>query len=444
MRTRSSERFSSTGSASISPIARGGMGKVYLGEQTRMKRPCAVKVLDPRFAAGVDAADFTRRFLLEASIASKLTHPHVVTIFDYGETPDGCFIAMEYLVGRSVSEELREGRPARAGACHPHREAGRSRAPRGPRARRRAPRREAGQHLPAQAGRRRRLRQGARLRPRAREQDERRERHVERRHHGVASLHGARTGAGKGDRRAAPTSTRSAPFSTRCSRAIPPFERRTELATMMAQVSDPPPPMSTVGPTAWCSPRGSRPWSCAASRRTPTTAGRRWRTSSRRSAIVRRRRPSGRRGREPTRRSRRASPARPRRPQRARSGTAGTLGVAALFAIATVLVGVALFDRPPPAAPAASASAQPIAAPTVSVAPVAPQADGHGDAARRDRSSGREGEGRGRDDLRVHAVRHRLRGRRGRPFGRAHARVSAARLQARTQGDYGHRPRPSP
>jgi tRNA A-37 threonylcarbamoyl transferase component Bud32 len=93
----------------LSPIARGGMGKVYLGEQTRMKRRCAVKVLDPGLAGRTDAAEFTRRFLLEASVTSKLTHPNVVTIFDYGEMSDGgCFIAMEYLEGRSVSAELKK------------------------------------------------------------------------------------------------------------------------------------------------------------------------------------------------------------------------------------------------------------------------------------------------------------------------------------------------
>jgi tRNA A-37 threonylcarbamoyl transferase component Bud32 len=102
----------------VRPIARGGMGKVYLGEQTKMKRRCAVKVLDPRLAGGGDAADFTRRFLLEASVAAKLAHPHVVTIFDYGETPDGCFIAMEYLQGRSLSEELKGGRLGAERAVH--------------------------------------------------------------------------------------------------------------------------------------------------------------------------------------------------------------------------------------------------------------------------------------------------------------------------------------
>ena len=41
---------------------------------------------------------------------AKLAHPNVVTIFDYGETPDGgCFIAMEYLEGRSLADELRAG-----------------------------------------------------------------------------------------------------------------------------------------------------------------------------------------------------------------------------------------------------------------------------------------------------------------------------------------------
>jgi serine/threonine-protein kinase len=92
----------------LRPIARGGMGRVYLGEQMTMNRQCAVKVLDIRAVAGGDQADFARRFLLEASVASKLTHPNVVTIFDYGETPDGaCFIAMEYLEGRSLSDEIK-------------------------------------------------------------------------------------------------------------------------------------------------------------------------------------------------------------------------------------------------------------------------------------------------------------------------------------------------
>jgi serine/threonine protein kinase len=92
----------------IRAIARGGMGKVYLGEQVGLGRPCAVKVLDPRLIAGADTHEFHKRFLLEASITSKLTHPNAVTIFDYGQNVDGtCFIAMEYLEGRTLSAELK-------------------------------------------------------------------------------------------------------------------------------------------------------------------------------------------------------------------------------------------------------------------------------------------------------------------------------------------------
>jgi serine/threonine-protein kinase len=92
----------------IRPIARGGMGKVYYGEQVSMGRAVAIKVLDPHMA-GAEVAEFNKRFLLEASVSSKLTHPNVVTIFDYGETDDGlCFIAMEYLEGCTLAEELKK------------------------------------------------------------------------------------------------------------------------------------------------------------------------------------------------------------------------------------------------------------------------------------------------------------------------------------------------
>ena len=102
----------------VSVIARGGMGKVYKGEQVGLGRACAVKILDPKAASAENEEDFAKRFLLEASVTSKLTHPNAVTIFDYGETKDGvCYIAMEYLEGQTLAEELkRNGRlpPERA------------------------------------------------------------------------------------------------------------------------------------------------------------------------------------------------------------------------------------------------------------------------------------------------------------------------------------------
>jgi serine/threonine protein kinase len=89
-------------------IARGGMGKVYRAEQAPLGRVCAVKVLNPNYAGEHDP-EFHKRFFLEASIASKLTHPNTVTIFDYGRTDDDIYyMAMEYLEGHTLHRAIRE------------------------------------------------------------------------------------------------------------------------------------------------------------------------------------------------------------------------------------------------------------------------------------------------------------------------------------------------
>jgi len=89
-------------------IARGGMGKVYRAEQSPLGRVCALKVLNPSYAGEQDP-EFHKRFFLEASIASKLTHPNTVTIFDYGRTDDDVyFMAMEYLEGHTLHRAIRE------------------------------------------------------------------------------------------------------------------------------------------------------------------------------------------------------------------------------------------------------------------------------------------------------------------------------------------------
>jgi serine/threonine protein kinase len=89
-------------------IARGGMGKVYRAEQSPLGRVCAIKVLNPHYAGEHDP-EFHKRFFLEASIASKLTHPNTVTIFDYGRTDDDVYyMAMEYLEGHTLHRGIRE------------------------------------------------------------------------------------------------------------------------------------------------------------------------------------------------------------------------------------------------------------------------------------------------------------------------------------------------
>jgi serine/threonine protein kinase len=89
-------------------IARGGMGKVYRAEQAPLGRICAIKVLNPNYAGDHDP-EFHKRFFLEASICSKLTHPNTVTIFDYGRTDDDIYyMAMEYLEGHTLHRAIRE------------------------------------------------------------------------------------------------------------------------------------------------------------------------------------------------------------------------------------------------------------------------------------------------------------------------------------------------
>ncbi len=89
-------------------IARGGMGKVYLAEQSPLGRLCAIKVLNPAYN-GTAEAEFHKRFFLEASVTSRLSHPNTVTIFDYGVTDDEYyFMAMEYLEGQTLYQAIRQ------------------------------------------------------------------------------------------------------------------------------------------------------------------------------------------------------------------------------------------------------------------------------------------------------------------------------------------------
>ena len=94
----------------VSVIARGGMGKVYRAEQSPLGRICALKVLSPKYEGDRDP-EFHKRFFLEASTASKLTHPNTVTVFDYGQSDDLYYIAMEYIEGRTLHRVLREEGP---------------------------------------------------------------------------------------------------------------------------------------------------------------------------------------------------------------------------------------------------------------------------------------------------------------------------------------------
>ena len=90
----------------VGKLAQGGMGEVFLAEDTRLHRKAAVKVISSDFAA--DPAR-KRRFLREAHAASKLSHPNIAVIYDVGETAEGVsFIGMEYIDGPTLAATMRE------------------------------------------------------------------------------------------------------------------------------------------------------------------------------------------------------------------------------------------------------------------------------------------------------------------------------------------------
>jgi eukaryotic-like serine/threonine-protein kinase len=84
----------------------GGMGQVYLATDTRLGRKVALKLLP----AAPDQADRVARFESEARAASALNHPNIITVFDIGVAPEGRYIVMEYVMGRTLRELLAEGR----------------------------------------------------------------------------------------------------------------------------------------------------------------------------------------------------------------------------------------------------------------------------------------------------------------------------------------------
>ncbi len=89
----------------ISKLGAGGMGEVFLAEDTRLQRKAAIKFLPADMASD---SVLRHRFLKEAKAASALNHPNVCIVYDVGETDDGVpFIAMEMIEGASLDRVLR-------------------------------------------------------------------------------------------------------------------------------------------------------------------------------------------------------------------------------------------------------------------------------------------------------------------------------------------------
>ncbi len=86
-------------------IARGGMARVFEALDTRLDRVVAIKVLDPELARD---PDFEARFVREARAAARLSHPHVVPVYDQGRDGDLLYLVMERVVGPTLRQVLRE------------------------------------------------------------------------------------------------------------------------------------------------------------------------------------------------------------------------------------------------------------------------------------------------------------------------------------------------
>ena len=87
----------------VQKLGAGGMGEVYLAEDTQLDRQVAIKFLPPESAADEQAR---RRLLREAKAAAKLDHPNICSIYEVGEEDGRSFIAMQYVEGETLSARI--------------------------------------------------------------------------------------------------------------------------------------------------------------------------------------------------------------------------------------------------------------------------------------------------------------------------------------------------
>ena len=92
----------------ISQVGQGGMATVYKAYQASVDRYVAIKVLPGQLA---QTPEFAARFQQEARIIAKLEHPHILPVFDYGESDGLTYFVMRYLDAGTLKDRMIEGRP---------------------------------------------------------------------------------------------------------------------------------------------------------------------------------------------------------------------------------------------------------------------------------------------------------------------------------------------
>lgn len=96
----------------IRELGHGGMGIVYLAEQTSIKRQVALKILEDTLAKD---QEFVQSFFREASAAAKLAHPNIVQAFDAGIEDGVCYFVMELIQGQNLDQYVVENGPMQIG-----------------------------------------------------------------------------------------------------------------------------------------------------------------------------------------------------------------------------------------------------------------------------------------------------------------------------------------
>ena len=90
-------------------LGQGGMGVVFKATQTSMKRDIALKMLHPTLSS---TPQFAERFRREAEVVSRLKHPNIISVFDFGQTPEGAFYyTMELLDGENLKGMVKRDGP---------------------------------------------------------------------------------------------------------------------------------------------------------------------------------------------------------------------------------------------------------------------------------------------------------------------------------------------
>lgn len=89
-------------------LGRGGMGAVYEGEDSALKRKVAIKFLPDELLGKTEVIE---RFMREAQVAGGLNHPNIIAIYDVGKDERGCYMVMELLHPTSTSSRVKKKGP---------------------------------------------------------------------------------------------------------------------------------------------------------------------------------------------------------------------------------------------------------------------------------------------------------------------------------------------